>query len=66
VIAALHFCDGRCTGIAFPQGERGPVTLAELVGYDMLSITDRMILDKLAARVDAMARKLAEAPDAAR
>lgn len=71
MIARLRFADGRCTGleISLKHNNGGAATIkqvsiAELVNYDLLSITDRMILDKLAARVDQLARLLGT-PEAA-
>lgn len=59
VPAYLRFEDGRCTGLVTPNEQS--FTVADLVNHDLLSITDRMILDQIAARVDKLTRQLASA-----
>lgn len=58
--ACLFFRDGRLVGLEVTQdGRDGRLfTIPQLVAKSLLSITDRMILDQIAARVDKLVRQL--------
>jgi hypothetical protein len=58
--ACLFFRDGRLVGLEVTtDGQDGHLfTIPQLVAKSLLSITDRMILDQIAARVDKLVRQL--------
>jgi hypothetical protein len=65
--AYLSFEDGRCQGVRVKMERKdGPVTpwaeadMAELVARGLLSVTDRMILQKIGERVERMAVALTD------
>lgn len=68
MIARLRFQAGKCTSLEVVMKHNDgtaahtkSVSVADLAAYDMLSMTDRMILDRLAARVETLAQSIAEA-----
>lgn len=66
MIAAIHFCDGKCTGLAFPDDPgRRTYTVAELASLGLLSFSDRLILDQLAQRVEKLSGQLNRGENAA-
>lgn len=56
----LLFKDGRCVGMRTPGGSA--YTVRDLVALDLLSLSDRLILERIAARVDQVGRALSSHP----
>jgi hypothetical protein len=67
--AELRFTAGRCEGLKLVHFVSGTeqssqvLTVAQLAARGLLTITDRIILDQLAVRVDQLTRRLAAEVD---